>query len=91
LIPRKPDDIVCNITVFAHWLFFKVCLEINCKLNSYRAELEEWLRKRGKTPSGFRHLRCFDATLSAKKKLHNPNHDNGSGEVVLQITIPNNL
>lgn len=33
-----------------------------------RSELEEWLEKRGKTPSGFRHLRCFDASLSARKK-----------------------
>uniref|UniRef100_K1QG50 Cytoskeleton-associated protein 2 n=1 Tax=Magallana gigas TaxID=29159 RepID=K1QG50_MAGGI len=39
---------------------------------SMRSELEEWLKKRGKTPSGFRHLRCFDATLSAKKKSSNP-------------------
>lgn len=38
---------------------------------SMRSELEEWLKKRGKTPSGFRHLRCFDATLSAKKKSSN--------------------
>lgn len=39
---------------------------------SMRSELEEWLKKKGKTPSGFRHLRCFDATLSAKKKSSNP-------------------
>lgn len=39
---------------------------------SMRSELEEWLKKKGKTPSGFRHLRCFDATLSAKKRSSHP-------------------
>ncbi|XP_056012252.1 cytoskeleton-associated protein 2-like isoform X2 [Ostrea edulis] len=53
---------------------------------SMRADLEEWLKKRGKTPSGFRHLRCFDATLSAKKRVREScyNQDNGNEEFTKQ-------
>lgn len=51
-----------------------MCIIVKLNYKSYkcmygnRSELEEWLEKRGKTPSGFRHLRCFDASLSARKK-----------------------
>jgi len=35
---------------------------------SMRSKLNEYLASKGKTPSGCRHLMCFDAKVSAKKK-----------------------
>ncbi|XP_062603035.1 cytoskeleton-associated protein 2-like [Saccostrea cucullata] len=55
-VKRKPDTQTLKKTPVRH------------QHRSMRTELEEWLKKKGKTPSGFRHLRCFDASLSAKKK-----------------------
>ncbi|XP_061183864.1 cytoskeleton-associated protein 2-like isoform X2 [Saccostrea echinata] len=55
-VKQKPDTQPCKKT------------PVPRQHRSMRTELEEWLKKKGKTPSGFRHLRCFDASLSAKKK-----------------------
>ncbi|KAK3100355.1 hypothetical protein FSP39_018627, partial [Pinctada imbricata] len=36
---------------------------------SMRGRLDDWLKAKGRTPSKFRHLMCFDAHLSAKKRM----------------------
>ncbi|OWF47424.1 serine/arginine repetitive matrix protein 5-like [Mizuhopecten yessoensis] len=38
------------------------------KEESMRNKLNDWLDAKGKTPSKFRHLMCFDAKMSARKK-----------------------
>ncbi|XP_060065895.1 cytoskeleton-associated protein 2-like [Ylistrum balloti] len=38
------------------------------KEESMRNKLNDWLVAKGKTPSKFRHLMCFDAKMSARKK-----------------------
>ncbi|XP_067661454.1 cytoskeleton-associated protein 2-like [Haliotis asinina] len=39
-----------------------------CSSDSMRQKLNTWLEAKGKTPSKFRHLMCFDAAMSERKK-----------------------
>ncbi|XP_071087711.1 cytoskeleton-associated protein 2-like [Haliotis cracherodii] len=39
-----------------------------CSSDSMRQKLNSWLEAKGKTPSKFRHLMCFDAAMSERKK-----------------------
>ncbi|XP_033743476.1 cytoskeleton-associated protein 2-like isoform X2 [Pecten maximus] len=49
-------------------IFRKTPSKYNTKEESMRNRLNNWLVAKGKTPSKFRHLMCFDAKMSARKK-----------------------